>query len=396
MRRGNVIQPDLIPHVAGGDDKAMDEERATFLRQGLGKNTNQRYEVNKGHWETFATEKGWGGDLCMKKASTDEKREVLVDYLRYLKVEVKMNGAEITRIMSALRSRWVDGLSDVRVFSDASVKRARKATKGATSRESHQKKEKARRMPVTMDLIEMERVNDWVNTSDTTRNMVYIAVVLAFNFMFRVSEYVMDIKSEEHALRAEDVLFLRRDKQTPLWAWTVKEVKKEEVQSILFVLRSSKTGEGRYLYLGRESVVEDRTVNDVVEWATLSGIQRGDPFLSRWAMGKNHQLSRKKLTREMINTTLKGLARQAGLASVGFAFTSHSLRIGGATSMMAAGKTRTEVKRTAGWKRDSACDEIYEMNTPADQGALSIASSQFRVLDIADVHKMLPPTFWEA
>ena len=180
----------------------------------------------------------------MRGATRDEKREMLVDFLRHLKKDVKMGGAEISRMMSALRSRWVEGLSDVGVFSDASVKRARRASRGMTARETHQKKEKARRMPVTMDLIEMERENDWVKTNDTTRNMVYIAMVLAFNFMFRVSEYVMDIKSEEHALRAEDVLFLRGNRQTPLRAWEVKVETKEEVECILFVLRSSKTGEG--------------------------------------------------------------------------------------------------------------------------------------------------------
>ena len=60
-------------------------------------------------------------------------------------------------------------------------------------------------MPVTMDLIEREREDDWVGTRGATRNMVCIGIVVAFNFMFRVSEYVVDNKSEKHALRAEDV-----------------------------------------------------------------------------------------------------------------------------------------------------------------------------------------------
>jgi hypothetical protein len=328
----------------------------------------------------------------MRRATRDEKREMLVDFLLYLKKDVKMGGAEISRMMSALRSRWVEGLSDVGVFSDASVKRARRASRGMTARETHQKKEKARRMPVTMDLIEMERENDWVKTNDTTRNMVYIAMVLAFNFMFRVSEYVMDIKSEEHALRAEDVLFLRGNRQTPLRAWEVKVETKEEVECILFVLRSSKTGEGRYLYLGRHSETESRTVDDVVEWAEVSGVHQSDPFLSRWAMGKNRQWSRKLLTRAMMNTTLKGLAEQAGFDSVGFAFTTHSLRIGGASSMIHNGKPRDSVKRMA-WAPNSNCDEIYELTTAEDRGALSVAETQFRVLSVNDVHRMLPPAF---
>ena len=106
-----------------------DGGRTQFLKEGLGKNTNQRYGVNKGLWEGFATGKGWGHDPCMRTATRDEKREVLVDFLLHLKRDVRMGGAEISRVMSALRSRWVEDLSDVGVFSDASVKRARRASR---------------------------------------------------------------------------------------------------------------------------------------------------------------------------------------------------------------------------------------------------------------------------
>ncbi len=94
-----------------------------------------------------------------------------------------------------------------------------------------------------------------------------------------------------------------------------------------------------------------------------------------------------------MNTTLKGLAKQAGFASVGFAFTTHSLRIGGASSMVHKGKARDAVKRI-GWSPNSTCDELYQLSTSEDRGALSVAESQFRVLSVEDVHRMLPPAFW--
>ena len=102
-----------------------------------------------------------------------------------------------------------------------------------------------------------------------------------------------------------------------------------------------------------------------------------------------------KLTRRMINEALKSLAVECGLDSVGFAFSSKSLRIGGATSMVAAGKSRDTVKRI-GWDKNSNCDEIYESNTPLDEGALSItASNQYKELGVEHVRKMLPPGFWQ-
>ena len=42
---------------------------------------------------------------------------------------------------------------------------------------------------------------------------------------------------------------------------------------------------------------------------------------------------------------------------------------------------------------NSNCDEIYELTTAEDRGALSVAETQFRVLSVNDVHRMLPPAF---
>jgi len=81
---------------------------------------------------------------------------MLVDFILHLKEEKGIQGNEVSRIMAALRSRWVDKLSDVRVFDDPSVRRARKASRGGSQRDGHKEKERKRRMPVTMDLIERE------------------------------------------------------------------------------------------------------------------------------------------------------------------------------------------------------------------------------------------------
>ncbi len=93
-----------------------------------------------------------------------------------------------------------------------------------------------------------------------------------------------------------------------------------------------------------------------------------------------------------MSTTLKGLAKQAGFESVGFAFTTHLLRIGVASSMIHNGKPRESVKRMV-WAPNSNCDEMYELTTAEDCGALSVAETQFRVLSVDDVHRMSPPAF---
>lgn len=86
------------------------------------------------------------------------------------------------------------------------------------------------------------------------------------------------------------------------------------------------------MYLSRNSVVESQTV---MTWFPRphwrGGINRDDLFLLRWGMGRNKLL---KLTRRMVNEELSG--SKAG-GSVRFAFSSQSLRIVGATTMVARG-----------------------------------------------------------
>ena len=59
----------------------------------------------------------------------------------------------------------------------------------------------------------------------------------------------------------------------------------------------------------------------------------------------------------MVNTALKIMASAFGFESIAFAFSSHSLRIGGATTMRAAGADKERVRILGGWA-EGGCDEI--------------------------------------
>jgi len=377
---------------AKGEKESRDRE--AFIRKGLKKRTIDRYNGNSHLWPTFAGGKGWSRDLCMKEASATQRRVMLVDYIQWLTEERKINGDEISRIISALRSRWVQACADVSAFEDESVRLAKKASKAESAREKHLLKEKRRRLPVTMDMIQRQRQSHWMQSKEVNKKMVYMGMMLGFNFMWRVSEYVMDSRSPEHAIRAEDVLFLRNG--TPWRSWEMGTVMdSSKVTNILFVVRSTKTGAGRYLYLSRKSPFESQAVDDVVEWAKVSEVARGDPFLSRWETGKGGNRTRLKLTRRMMSEGLKDLARRSGFAGMELAFVPHSLRIGGATAMFHSGKSSQQVDRTGGWSKRANSRDIYQQFTPADVGALSVPESQFEVLGVEQVRQMLPPSFWD-
>jgi hypothetical protein len=94
----------------------------------------------------------------------------------------------------------------------------------------------------------------------------------------------------------------------------------------------------------------------------------------------------------MVSESLKQVARTFNFSGqMLFAFKIHSLRIGGATSRMAAGEDRDTTKRIGGWSPNSNCDEIYYVNTVLDDGALSISRTCMNILSMEDVSKLVPP-----
>ena len=58
--------------------------------------------------------------------------------------------------------------------------------------------------------------------------------------------------------------------------------------------------------------------------------------------------------------------------------------------MIAAGVEKERVRVAGGWS-EGGCDEIYELNNPLDDNALSIRRTCFELLTAAHVDKLLPP-----
>jgi len=202
----------------------------------------------------------------------------------------------------------------------------------------------------------------------------------------------MDSKCYEHAILSNDLVFLTHNHSVKYRTWEVQCAHPPSIVSILFVVRSSKAdrdANGRYLYLSRNSTEESVLLDEVILWCKMSGVRQNEPFLSRHKFGRH-----KKLTRRMVTEALRATARTLGFdAEMVFAFTPHSMRIGGCTTLMASGSDREKTKRVGGWGYDSTCDRLYQLNTILDDGALAVTKSCFEMLSVEHVHKLIPPTF---
>jgi hypothetical protein len=312
----------------------------------------------------------------------DIQRVVLVKFIRYLH-ESKVSANVINQTLASLQFFMKVHCRDVKVFTDATIQLARRATL-PTQRSESLRKEKAARYPVTLDMLMWLRKDYYVD-GNIDDKMTYLGCILGFTFIWRVSQYVSDSKSE-HAILTEDIRF-KLFTQEIIRPWEVRNINKSRFECVVFVVRSNKQrgNETQYLYLGRKSDKEIQLLEDLIDWCRISGVKEGDPFLSRY-LTKGGRVTHKRLTRNMVSTALKVVATAFGFNEVHFA--PHGLRIGAATAGKAKGG-REFVKDTGGWDGKSDNDLRYEQGTPLDDNALSINRTCFSVLTADQVKVMM-------
>jgi hypothetical protein len=221
----------------------------------------------------------------------------------------------------------------------------------------------------------------WGNNID--RNMTYIAIVLAYHFMLRSSEYIHS-KTNPHAICCKDVEFISND-DVRIKPWNLNNISNISIFAAVFVIRSSKSdrdGKGRYLHLSRDSTLESDFLEDLIRWCKESNIKEDDPLFCRYKFGR-----RKLLTTQMVSIALKLTASAFGFDSTYFA--SHSLRIGGMTTMIASGVDRNVARKVGGWSETSNCDQIYDRNTTGNRGTLSV-NPQTNIFSSSDVKRLVP------
>jgi hypothetical protein len=149
--------------------------------------------------------------------------------------------------------------------------------------------------------------------------------------------------------------------------------------------KPDRDGKGRRLILSRSNGHADSSFIDTLYHFTVRAAHRSpeDPFLSRYY--KNRRM---KLHRGMVSTALKRAARHFGIDEL--YFSTHSLRIGGATSGAAGGRSRSTLCRTGGWSELSTSDALYRQITPQDRGILSLVDEGAHLLSTNDLRSMVP------
>lgn len=359
---------------------------SSWLQQGVAPLTSSRYLSSLKEWVAFASTNALLDTELFTISTYDLSRRAVVYFVYYLHLQCHKTSSQIRNVLQGLRHDVIRNLLDASVFGDEAVLLARKATR-EPARILHQKKRSRQRMAVTMDILDYLKLTLHAEHSIDS-DMTYLGILLSFNFMLRVSEYCFNPKSP-HALLCSDVVF-RTAAQESFTIFELAHMKDphSDITDIVFDLCSSKpdrAGRGRYLYVSRRQGEADSHLITTILNFCLAAKHRSstEPLLSRYFGGRH-----KKLHRGMVNKALKNAAVHFGFDSL--YFSTHSLRIGGATTGDVAGRSRSSICRVGGWSEGGGSDSRYRHTTFRDPGILSVRDSGAYLLSTSDLKDMVP------
>jgi len=179
-------------------------------------------------------------------------------------------------------------------------------------------------------------IGESLDLSDQKEATLWAGLCLAFFFLLRSSEYCVadGVYSADKALQVGDVRFFLKGTPTDNW---------EEADELVLFIRSSKTdqaGEGalRNAYATGTTLCPVKAAARVMRLRQAAGAGDGDPFLS-WTTGY--------LKRDQVTSILRWAAKELGQPEALYA--SHSLRIGGASTMLAEGYSEEDIRRQGRW-----------------------------------------------
>lgn len=323
------------------------------------------------------------------------------------------NKTTVDQVVGAMKFFYTGQIEGLHCFNDEAITRAKQSVR-KRGRRAFDEKNHYERQPFTYDMVCWIRTH-YLSTNGTPKEqidkfMVYIGVALAFNFMWRASEFIFKksqrtstlfqdpnedpdekVLNTVHTLYREDILvYTSADDTTSLTieqVFTLTDV--SDVQSLLFVIKSSKAdnyGNGRRVTISRDGINQGQLIDDVVRFLIMSETRQKDVFLSRYFNGRNLKLTRKDIT-----VGIKAAASAFGLPTV--CFSVHSLRIGGATQMEAAHEREEMIDRVGGWNVKKAKNSAtrYRRLTTLDHGAIGTIdkSTTEQILSVSHIKPLI-------
>ena len=271
------------------------------------------------------------------------KEDLLLDFIGYYFLDKKFRPTTISTYLSAIKFMLKTSGVDISFFSSPVVSAAR--TGMCVLFRQNVLKAEERTMPVTVDFI-VHAFSLFGKGGQPQRQVIVVAMVLAFSCLFRSCEYLGKFR-----VRGRDILFEFQvigsaNIFVPAFDRSLSTFSRDDLCGVLIHNEAAKNdpeGEGyRFHYPRQVSSVD--VAFDIVEilfdWAIEARLFENDPFLSyrkQWS-----------LSYSTFQKAIKVVALSLGLDPN--RYSTHSLRIGGATVMAAAGLPDYVIQLIGRWK----------------------------------------------
>jgi hypothetical protein len=236
-----------------------------------------------------------------------------------------------------------------------------------------------KRIPITLDLIQQNHRSE---PSSLIETVLYTAQILAYTIVARISEYIKCPKSDHH-LRTRDIQFWtargeQKPAHTPPTDWAT-------VTAVTINVRSKKNDPEKrghkYYFATAKSTDQYCIVKVLWTYATEIHPEADKPLFYiphiQWL-----------LTPAFFRTHLKKLANRFHLDPARVC--PHSIRIGGATTLAAAGLEGPTIKKHGGWRSAAFLEYILQNAMLYEQARSALASPQ--ALTISDIQKVSETT----
>lgn len=284
--------------------------------------------------------------------------------------------------LAGVRHFWLQRGMDVGFLKSSVILRSVKegmlklwrATEGRTE-------DDRKRLPVSVDMIDGFRRAQLHTDANLSDLALYTAMIFGFATLSRVSEYLPSSTAENHAILADHVIFVVEMNMQSSWvpSHNVGGLQEGQVTGCVLTFRDAKndqSGEGHRYHFPRTNA-SFLNLYDLTEVLFRYSVKcrpaKGHPFFP-------------SLSAASLNSALKAMAAQFNfnVARV----SSHSLRIGGASALAAAGLPDYVIKSMGRWKSDAFLG--YIRSTSASFLTARDALNNARIFSVDHIRSIHP------
>lgn len=373
---------------------------ATLLNSCVTESTRRRYGTAWKHWRVFldlafdrpVDPARPDSHYLLLRTHADEVQQLIMMFMSYLFRDLHHTAEYINNALAGLSHQFRVSGRPTEVFRSVATKACRRALflDPSAYRESRQA------LPATFAMV--HSITTHFGTGSLHKRIIAVATALAFCCLLRASEYCFTNCAQDadrHVIRASQVLFERRQppgaSQPPQFVpahQITPSMHISEFASVKLLILSAKNipiRKGTALWFSTAGTgSEIHLARMLFSWAQDAGLRESDPFLSYRAA--HSPSSRKHLSYARLNAVLKFTAQTFGLA--GTRFSSHSLRIGGATHLRAGGADDGTILRMGRWRSLPACLGYQAPSTAQTDRLIVMLSTptRFTIRDILFAH----------